>query len=272
MGDSIWFTTRSALFQGGDAAWEAVAAYAGPLERLIARRFPWVKAQDRDDLVQDLLLEVREKLVARHEPGRGKFRALLQAVVQRRVVDLVRRRAPAPLPEAAGDALAAPPDEEVEALDLESSLVQAMAACRDRFTQGRDRDPDVLYALADRIVHGLPVAAIAKKAGSSVDRVNRLLRRGRDVLFGELLRDQLDLAAGDPRLEPLLELFRETLRRPGDAAALLEARVEDAALRERAEDLLRRFRAGVTQFAGRTDAGGELQRGLGLALEALEEA
>lgn len=267
MADSLWFTTRSALFQGGDAAWEAVAAYAGPLERLVARRFPWVKAQDRDDLVQDLLLEVREKLVARHEPGRGKFRALLQAVVQRRVVDLVRRKAPPPLPDGAAETLAGPADDEVEALDLESSLVQAMAACRDRFTQGKDKDPDVLYALADRIVHGLPVEAIAKKAGSSVDRVNRLLRRGRDVLFGQLLRDQLDLEPDDPRLPRLLDTFRETLRRPGDAAALLEARIQDAALRERAEDLLRRFRAGVAQFAGRTDAGGELQRGLALALE-----
>lgn len=266
MPDSLWFSTRSALFQGGDAAWQAVAAYAPALERLVARRYPWVRAQEREDLVHDLLIEVRERLVERHDPRRGPFRALLQSVVQRRVVDQVRRRAPAALDEATAAALAAPPAAELLALDLETSLVEAMAACRDRFTQGAASDPQVLYALADRIVHGLSSAEIATRDGVSVDRVNRLLRRGREELFRQLLARELELDPTDPRLPGLVEAFREALRRPGDAA-LLAAGLPDPALREPLEELLLRFRAGVAQFATRTDAGGELQRGIALALE-----
>lgn len=264
MQDSIWFTTRSTLFKGGDARWQAVAAYAQPLERLIARRFPWVRPQDREDLVHDLLLEVNETLAVRHDPGRGPFRALLQSVVQRRVVDLVRRRAPPPLADGAAEALAAPPAEELDALDLETSLVEAMSACRDRFTQGKDSDPDVLYALADRVVHGRSNEEIAARNGVSVDRVNRLLRRGRDELYRHLLCDQLGLAPDDGRLKALLDVFREALRRPVDARAALERGLRDPALRERLDDLLRRFRAGAAQLS---DRGGELQRGLALVLE-----
>lgn len=263
--DSLWFSTRSALFQGGDAAWQAVAAYGPALERLVARRYPWVRTHEREDLVHDLLIEVREKVLERHDPARGRFRALLQAVVQRRVVDLVRRRAPPPREEAALAALAAPAPEELVAMDLETSLVEAMSACRDRFTQGAGSDPQVLYALADRIVHGLSSAEIAARDGVSVDRVNRLLRRGREEVFRQLLARELELPADDPRLAGLVEVFREALRRPGDVPALLP-RVE-AGLREPLEELLARFRAGVAQFAGRRDAGGELQRGIALVLE-----
>lgn len=262
----MWFTTRTALFRGGDAGWQAVAAYAQPLERLIGRRYPWVRAQEREDLVHDLLLEVHQTLAARHDPGRGPFRALLQAVVRRRVVDLVRRRAAPPLDDAAAETLAAPAAEELEALDVETSLIEAMAACRDRFTQGADADPDVLYALADRIVHGRSNEEIASDAGVSVDRVNRLLRRGREEVFRQLVARELDLARDDPRLRAAVDVFREALRRPGDGAALA-ARLPDAALAERVDDLLRRFRAGVAQFAGRREAGGELQRGIALVLE-----
>jgi len=265
--DSLWFTTRSALFQGGDAAWQAVAAYAAPLDRLVARRWPWVRTADREDLVHDLLVEVHQSIAPRHDAGRGKFRALLQTVVARRVVDLVRRKAPAALDAATEASLVAPARDELEALDVEAALLDAMAACRDRFTQGRDADPDVLYALADRVVHGLAVNEIARKGGVSVDRVNRLLRRGRDEVFCQLLARELELPPDDPRLPSALEVFQRTLRRPGDAAALLEEHVQEPPLRGQLEELLGRFRAGVARFAETAGKGGELGRGLALVLE-----
>lgn len=269
MRDSLWFTTRSALFQGGDAAWQAVAAYAQPLERLLARRYPWLRLPDREDLVHDLLVEVHEKVLARHDPGRGRFRALLQSVVQRRVVDLVRRRAPAPLADGADEALAAPAEAELVALDVEAALLEAVSACRDRFTQGADADPDALYALADRIVHGRSSAEIARKDGVSLDRVNRLLRKARDEVQRALLCRELDLDPRDPSLGALSEAFREALRRPGDAALLLERAALAPGVRERMEDLLARFRAGVEQWTSRpsSEAAGELLRGLSLVLE-----
>ena len=161
----------------------------------------------------------------------------------------------------------APAPAELEALDVEAALLDAMAACRDRFTQGRDADPDVLYALADRIVHGLAVNEIARKGAVSVDRVNRLLRRGRDEVFRQLLARELELPPDDARLPSALEVFQRALRRPGDAAALLEEHVKDPTLRDRLDEWMARFRAGVARFAETAGKGGELGRGLSLVLE-----
>jgi len=261
--DSLWFTTRSALFRPGDDAWNEVAAYAEPLGRLLERRYRWLPQADRDDLVQTILIEMKEKLVERHDRTRGRFRALLQAVVKRRIADALRRRRAEPLDEARADSLAAPDDSAVEALDLETGLVEAVAACRDRFTQGKDADPDVLYALADRIVHGLSNVEIARKDGVSVDRVARLLRRGRDAVFAHLLRRETGLDEADRRFKRALELFKEFLRRPAEATRLVADLPEDD-LREELTSFLARFSAALPHFEGAADD--EFQRGLELVL------
>ena len=48
---------------------------------------------------------MKQKLVASHDRSRGRFRALLQTVVKRRVVDSLRKIHPDPLDEAAIDAV-----------------------------------------------------------------------------------------------------------------------------------------------------------------------
>ena len=67
MEDSLWFTTRSALFEPGDAAWSEVVRYEEPLRRLLARRYGrWLHEAERDDLLHEILVErfipVAEKL------------------------------------------------------------------------------------------------------------------------------------------------------------------------------------------------------------------
>ena len=161
--ESVWFTTRSSLLKPGDEAWNAIAAYGEPLRRFLARRYSWLREADRDDLVQEMLVEMRRRLVARHDRSRGRFRALpkdvlhnavrLQTVVKRRVADLLRARRAKRL-ESAAEPEAEPAPEALDTLDLEARLIEAVAACRDRFSQGAERDLDVLYALVDRIVHG----------------------------------------------------------------------------------------------------------------------
>ncbi len=268
MQDSLWFSTRSTLFQGGDAAWQEVARYAEPLRRLLARRYRWLPEGDRDDLVQDVLIEMQQRLAPGHDRARGKFRALLQAVVQRRVVDRLRRARPAALEGAAAEALEAPPPAEVEALDLEGALLEAVAACRDRFTQGRHKDPEVLYALVDRLVHGKSNAQIAAASGVSVDKVARLLRRGRDAIFSHLLRDELGLAPDDRALGPALEAFKAWLRAPRERLRHLE-RVPDEGLRERLDELIERLQAALPAFRGDDSVRGrELARGIELIFEA----
>ena len=253
---TYWFSTRSALLRE-DPAWEQVAPYLEPLHRLIARRYPYVKPHDRDDLVQELLIEIKSTLAARHDPGRGRFRSLLAAVVHRRVVDLLRRKRLAELPP---DAEAEVP-EAFATLDLEASLQHAFAACRDRFTQGPDQDHDVLYALVDRVVHGKSNVEIARENDVSPHRVARLLRRARSALCQALVARELDLLPDDPRLELASEALALALRDPrlGERSA---DRLEPT-LSEAVRDLGAQLRSS-SRGLGDADA---LRRGLAVVLE-----
>ena len=262
-GDSIWFTTRSGLFEGGDGVWAEVALYAAPLERLLTRRYRWLAEAERQDLAQDILIEMKESLVDAHDRSRGKFRALLQTVVKRRVIDRLRKAKPERLEAAAEDALAAPEEEELHALDLETSLLDAVTACRDRFSQGEHRDLDVLYALIDRLVNGLSSVEIAEKSGVSRDRVARLLRRGREAIFVQFVSRELELPDGKP-LRRCVDVFRRCLRTPRDEATLLEE-IRDSLLRERLEEFLARFRLALPRFSGDASVHGlELEQGVQL--------
>ena len=266
MTDSLWFTTRSALFRPGDDAWNEVALYADPLRRLLERRYRWLDSNERDDLVQDLLVEMKQALVARHDRARAPFRALLQTVVQRRVADRLRARRAASLGSELEGELTAPRDDEIVALDLEARLLDAVQACRDRFTQGPARDHDVLFALVDRIVHGRSGVEIARASGWSEDRVARLLERGRDAIFEHLLARELALAPEDPQLARALGAFKEALRRPRETARILE-RLERPELAAPLEELLGGVFAAFRQLAGEATAtGDELRRGFELIL------
>lgn len=268
MHDSLWFSTRSALFAGGQEAWAEVARYREPLRRLLDRRCRWLGPSDREDLVQEILIEMQQSLAPRHDRTRGRFRALLQTVVKRRVVDAIRRRRPERLGERDVD-LVAPPDAEVEALDLEGALLEAVAACRDRFTQGPDQDPDVLYALVDRLVHGKSNRAIAEAGGVSVDRVNRLLRRGRDAIFAALLEAELELPADDPALKPARDAFKRWLRQPRSRTEWVAA--VPASIREAFDDFLGRLQAALPAFRGDDSARGrELAAGIALIFDEAE--
>jgi DNA-directed RNA polymerase specialized sigma24 family protein len=262
LSESIWFTTRSALFRPGDAAWNEIAAYAGPLRRLLDRRYGWLPESERDDVVQDVLLEMKQGLVVRHDERRGRFRALLQTVVERRVADRHRHRRARSLDSAFEESLGAPPLEEVAALDLEALLIEAVAACRDRFTQGAARDHDVVFALSDRVVRGLTNVEIAKATGASEDRVARLLERARDAIFAHLLERELAVTPD----EGALSAFKEALRRPREAARTLE-KLRDPGLAERLEGLVAGLRAALERSAGDDTASGqELRAGLAFVL------
>lgn len=263
MRDSIWFTTRTALFRPGDGVWNEVALYAEPLRRLLARRYRWLNEAEREDLAQDILIEMKESLVNVHDRTRGRFRALLQTVVKRRVVDRLRKAKPDRLGAEDESALAAPEEDELQALDLETSLLDAVAACRDRFSQGPHRDMDVLYALVDRLVNGLSSVEIAEKNGVSRDRVARLLRRGREAIFVQFVSRELELPDGKP-LQRCVDVFRRALRTPREEAALLDE-IKDSLLRERLEEFLARFRLSLPSFRGDGSARGrELEQGVEL--------
>lgn len=259
MHDSLWFSTRSVLFREGDSAWNEVARYAMPLTRLLARRYPWLEADARQDLVHDVLIEIKEKLTDTYDPQRGRFRALLQAVLHRRVVDWVRHRQPVPL----GDvAPAAPRASEVDAMDLEAAILDAIAACHDHFSQGPHRDLDVVWTLGDRLVRGLKNVEIARDAGLTVRQVAHRLGRARQVIFSHLLARELGLPLESPALDPAVEVFRRCLRKPREATRLLEE-LGEGSTHERLEGLLERFWASLDLLGGDDSAQGvELARGI----------
>jgi len=269
--DSLWFTTRSGLLRGGaDERWRAAAEYADPLARLLERRYRWIPEGDRDDLVQEVVIEIQGALAERHDPSRGKFRALLQAVLARHVADRARKRRPEPLSGEAESSLAAPPDEDdVRALDLETALVAAVREARDRLTQGKARDQDALYALVDRVVHGRADGEIARREGVSADAVARRLERARDEVFLALVRREVGLEEGTPALALAAEAFKDGLRRPREERERLAA-LPASARPEEVGALLARVRAALPGLArtceGGTVAGRELRRGLELTL------
>ncbi len=257
--ESFWFSTRSDLFRA-EAGWPAIAAYRPSLLRYLASRYPRLSSHDCEDLASGIMLEMRERLVPRHDPSRGRFRQLLQVAIRHRVIDFLRRQRPAlPLDEDPP----APLDHEVDALDLEVGLLEAMAAARDSLTQGPEADPEALYAFADRVVHGRSNRAIAQASGVSVDRVARLLRRVRERVLTALLRRELD---SEEALEAAGALVRKCWQRPVLRARLLE-QMPDAGLRAELEAFLTRFEAARGAFPSLSSpAGEELQRGLRLLL------
>lgn len=267
MSDSLWFTTRSALFEPGDGAWEEVARYEAPLRRLLALRYGRALSHERrEDLVQEILIEIKETVRARFDGSRGRFRALLQVVVKRRVVDELRRARPEAIPARVSEELEAPSDAQLEALDLEAALVRAVGACRDAFTSGPRKDFDVLHVLTDRLVHGLREVEIARREGVSRDRIGRRLAKAREVIFAHLIAHELDLELDSLEVATCVEAFKRCLRKPGRLPDHLEA-LSDAALRERFEEFWLRFRAALPHFRGdESVAGQELAQGVALIL------
>jgi hypothetical protein len=62
---------------------KAIRAYIGALMR---------DAHDADDVTQELLLEVLRRGLARREPGRGRFRDYLRAIIRNTVADSYHKR------------------------------------------------------------------------------------------------------------------------------------------------------------------------------------
>ena len=176
--DSIWFTTRSRLFHGDEETWEEVAAYTEPLGRLLARRYRWLSEQDREDLVQDILIEIRRTLVERHDRSRGRFRALLQTVVGRPVADVLRARRQQPLTELGLDRTDSALKETLKVFKASLRRPRDTASLRSSMP-GPPEIRDELGRLLERFR-----AAIARLRGSDTASGDEL-RRGLDVILGD---------------------------------------------------------------------------------------
>lgn len=186
---------------------------------------------------------MRERIVPAYRAGAGPFRAFLGTAIDNRVRDRLRRRRPAASLEALPEEPPAPPSaEELDALDLEAALVEAVQAVHDRHRSGPEADPALLEALEGVLVAGLSNKELAARTGRSPDQVKRLLQRARGELLERLLRPFLPSLVPAPDLARAGELVRACLREPRRAARHLEQEA-DPAVRQGAEALVERLRA-----------------------------
>ena len=219
----LWQTTLSAI-QRGEPDWQAIAAYESPIRRYLARRFSALPASERDDLLQEILLAMRERVVPGYRAEVGSFRSFLAVSIHNAVRDHLRRKRPTldlALEEHDLAAEGAVAEGEVLALDLEARLLRSVRAVHDRYARGPAADLSTVYVLAGVLVHKLSNRELAKREGLSVDQVKRTLQRVR----GEILTDLfLGLLPGLPSSEATrcAELARRCLRTPRKQGRLLE--------------------------------------------------
>ena len=159
MGD-FWVTTLSAI-RGGSPDWAAIAAYEAPIRRYLARRFPRLPLAERDDLTQDVLLAMRERIVPRYDADAGPFRAYLTTSIANAVRMHLRRRRPTQPPDL--ELPAEPSAREVEALDLEARIVRAVRRVHDRYAHGPTQDLQRVYVLSGLLVSRLTNAEIGSR-------------------------------------------------------------------------------------------------------------
>ncbi len=264
---AFWQTTCSALRSGCQPGWEAVESYRQPLQLFLARRFPRLPEAARLDIVQEVLLAIRERLFERYDARRGPFRAYLSGVihnqVRRHFRDAGRTRPLDGVPEPM-----ALPASDLTAIELSAELLGAIRRWHDRHCLAGETALPRLYVLTGRLVHGLSYKQIAAREKMSTDQVKRILSSFRIEVLEDLLRTGLhlpktELRAVDMRL--LAQVARAALSRPRKRSRQLQ-RIAGTALREALEAWLLDFEAAL-EHLGRAEPAEDLRRGLEMLLD-----
>lgn len=226
-----WFTTRSGILRN-EAGWEHIAPYADPVARFLERRYPRLSAQDREDLLQDVLMAMKTHLIEKFDVTRGSFRPYLRTAIVNRVNDHYRRKkvrastpdAPEPAAPEEDGSQDAIDEEGADVLDLEACLLGALHAFHDKRAQsGKPDDLELLYTFSGALVEGLSNEEIAAREKKSRDQVKRLLQRAREEILQEfLVRAAPDIQKKAP-LDRTADLVRRIFREPRRRQRILEA-------------------------------------------------
>jgi DNA-directed RNA polymerase specialized sigma24 family protein len=263
---SFWHTTCTAIRTGNDPSWREVYDYREPVLLLMRMHYAWLGREECEDLVQDIILELREGLAKRYQPDRGPFRAFLRGVVHKKVLarwkrmKVKQRRSLESVPEPVGL------DEgDEETIDMVAQVVGAIRRWHDRYASGPDRDRTKIYVVTGRLVRADTYAKIAKREGVSVDGVKRILTAARIEIVADLLEHDLPLAeeakAGlDWRA--LAVLVREALADTAREGQILAGLVQDE-VREAVQLWVQGLRSVVARLRrGDSVEGDELRHGL----------
>ncbi len=260
---SFWQTTCDALQLGVEPGWEEVYAYREPLALLIAARYPRVASEDREDLVEEILLEIKDRLFSRYLPERGPFRRFLCGVARNRVLACLKRRRKHVLVESfADEEVPAPSPEDGECIDLAAELLGAARRWSER---QRALEPLEAKVLAAHLFEDHSQAAVADREGLPLIKVKRLLASARLGVLAELLERTLrrpSKATAGLAWRRLARTALDVFARPRDQHRILRD-VADPELREAMEVWLDEYRRALRAMPGaELPEGGDLVRGM----------
>src|SRR5262245_45216398 len=167
---------------GRDRAWQTFLARYEPLVRAWCARHG-LRGADADDLTQDIAVKLFRRLPT-YDPGRGRFRDWLAALVRNAALDLLRsrRRRPGDQGAGGGGPLAgledhAAPDE--LAASLEGGIGREVARLVEEV---RRRARDSWPAFVGHALEGRPAAEVARELGRSVGAVYQACARVKAML------------------------------------------------------------------------------------------
>lgn len=230
---SIFHDTSSSLRGGREPGWQSIADYRQPLMLYLGARFAGLPLQDREDLVHNILLEIKQKLYKEYQSERGRFRQFLCGVVRNRVLAYLKKTRREQL---------CPHDFFEEARfshDVRVSveiLAEAFGAVR-RWLEARHDGPDALKRLAvfsRRLARRETHAQIAEAEKVAAHTVKRWLKEAREAVVADLLAHTLELAPEKAAGVDLSRLARAVLRAFPRGSQRVRAldEVADAELRE----------------------------------------
>ncbi len=209
---SIFHDTSSSLRGGREPGWQSIADYRQPLLLYLGARFPGLSPQDREDLVHNILLEIKQKLYKEYQRERGRFRQFLCGVVRNRVLGYLKKTRREQL---------CPPDffeGSSYVHDLHVSvevLAEAFGAVRRWLESGHDTGPEALRRLAvfsRRLARRETHAQIAAAEDLAPHTVKRWLKEAREAVIADLLAHTLELPPEKAAGIDLMRLARAVLR------------------------------------------------------------
>ncbi len=256
--ESIWQSTCAALRGGSEPDWEEVYDYRRPLQLVMAARYGNLPAADREDLVENILLDIKQRLFRRYLPDRGPFRAFLCGVVRMQVLSRWKRNQKRRSLELIDEPGEVPPEDGL-AIDLVAEVLGATRRWSAR--QGVSGAKHV-QILAERLLGSKSHPKIARSLSVAPIKVKRTLQRARKEIVADLLERTLPQSAGSLNWTLMAECVLDACRRPQQQAKIL-TRVGDPRLRLHLESWLEGLRISVVRLPGRkTPAGSDLCRGL----------
>ncbi len=258
--ESIWQTTCSTLKSAIEPDWQEAYDYQRPLSLLLTR-YSWLSQADREDLVAELLLDIKSWLFKRYLPGRGKFRSFLCGVVRHRVQHVYRRRKKHLPLEKLGEPGEIPP-EQARAIDL---VAEVLSATRRWCTARRTQAELEVEVLRQRLLGNRSYAEIIAATGQSLIAAKRMVGGARRAIIAGLLERTMPGAADSVQgldWKRLAGHALECLAHPRREREIL-ARVGDDKLREGLQEWLGLYRQALRDLPGQeTQAGIDLQKGL----------